>query len=1852
MSLFTRRRLVLTFVFLGVAVFAGVNFDASRAAKSKTKPSALVPSVSATMTAAPTTDVGGNGAFVNPGDTVRYTATINNTGADPATGVVFTDNLTDPSLTLVPGSIRATPIAGDDIYAVTGNVRIQKPAGTLFSNDVSPTNKTFTITQLGNATSAPFVSPTTSGGTVRAATGDGSFEYNPPAGFEGSGASGDTFTYIITDSDGLTGTGTVRLDVSGMIWFIDSTAPLCFDRALGCGRLTSPYSSLAAFQAQNNGTGNNPAVNDNVFVYTGGGTYAGGVTLLNGQKLIGQGATSSLVTIAGITLAPDSDPLPNTGGARPVITNSGGNGVTLGSGNTLNGFNVGDTSGVDVTGANFGTLTVAAVALNGTGRPLGLGTGILAATFDGVASTSSLAGPGVALNAVSGSMSVFGGTSVAGGAGAIQCVLVQNSTANVDFGNTTCTGGTDGIFLQNNTAGTRTFGTVTVSGGTAPAFVHNTAGGDVTVTGAANLTSPVTAISVNAPGSTNFINFQSTTNATTSGAGNTAVNWVGTAGATLAFNNLTIQRNNATALNATTGGTINVNNSVGSITNTTSGGPAIVANGVTLNVQFANINSTASTNAISLTNCAGSSSFGTGTLSGSTGNTINVVGGTANFGYTGNLTHTTAGFAAISVSGGHNGTVIYSTGTISATNGNGLQFDNADGTYQFNSGTITLNGGDAAIDIINGSGSTFVFGTGTTITNPTGTAFNVNGSSPSLTYSGSISKNNAGELVNVTNQIGGSITFQTGTLSATGGTGISLNNADSTVQFTGTTILNGGDAGVDISNGSSGSFNFFSGTTITNPSGVAYSEDLSPATVSFDGTIVKSNGSQTAVDINGKTNGDTRFNGSVTASTGTANAIDLTNSGGLVAFRGGLSATTTSGVAFNAVGSGGTIIVCDENDCLPAATGALVNTLTSTTGTALNVANTTIGANNLEFRGISSNGAPSGIILNTTGSSGGLAVKGNSSGICGGSVGAGPPATAAAVTAPVVADCTGGTIQNSTGPGIVLTNTNNVSLTRMRVINGGNDGVQGTNVTGFTLASSFFDENGDDIHESGVDFGETSGTTPNGLHGTCSVTNSTIRYSYYNGFSVRNFNGPALTSCNITGSQFRANPADPSPNDSVFFEASGTNSIATTITGNHFSSQEGDHIQTNGVNSGSLNVGITNNTFTGGHLTPLGQGITIAAATGVPGWNGRIDYDVNGNNIQSAASNGVSVVLGTSAAAGVFDGFVRNNVIGTSGVALSCSSQANGVYIDARGNGTHNSSVTGNTIRRCFDRGILTEAGDGDSVLNLTVQSNIIDQQVDDPVNTREAIQTNFGITSTNVFGNIDTNNVCLQLGGAGALANTFSHGGGAPDDFRLRKRFEATVRLPGYAGGAGQGAGDLAAVVAFIQGQNTGSAGEPGSASASGTGGGYTGGAACTLPTLAKPADEFGSTFGESRTTFGESQRTFDELLTAFDESGSTFGDLPSVFIRSTGDALASESVIRETEWNSHAFGDVVNGEPLAVNSEQPSETLSLGFEVLAKITEMISPAVHSQELKESAQLGGTILVNGAGAGFTIPPGKSTTITFDATIAPVGTISPTAFSVSNQGQVSGSNFVMLNTDGDAGTAGAQPTVTTVVQPEIIQIAFNPTSTFNGGTSTLTYTINNNDPSTPANAMTFQHTLPTAGGFTLRVASPSALTNTCGGTVTRIDNQPVDNGTSVKLTGGALAANSTCTISLKVTYSGPGARTYTVTTGPVTSTEGATGLQSNSAQVAFSALTAAGVTVSGRVISAEGRGVTNARVSITDSQGTERTLITGRSGRFSFEDVEAGRTYVISVASRRFRFTPRVLMVTDNVSDVDFVAEE
>ena len=428
------------------------------------------PTVTATKTDALFTDVDGD-LQADPGDTLKYTVTIDSSGAD-ATGVMFTDTV-DPNTAFVPGSLTATPVAVDDSYTATGNIRISVAAPGVLGND-------FAGVPSATVTAPPITS--TNGGNVTL-NADGSFTYNPPAGFEGS----DTFSYTLTNSAG-SNSATVTINVSGMIWFIDNNASCPCD-----GRLTNPFNTLASFAAVNNGTGNNPAANDNIFLYESAIDYAGPVTLLSGQRFIGQDATASLSAITGLTPPSGSDPLPATNSGNGTIVNiTTGNAITVGSSNTLTGFTGGDST-TDISGTGFGTLTISDVTLNGTGQALNLTTGTLAATFGNISSTNS-GTTGISLTSVAGSLTTPT-TSITnpGGIG----ISVGTSSATLNFGNTTSTGsGGTGVSLLTNT-GAITFGSLNISpDANQRGLLATDNSNTVTSTGGAITTSLATAVEI------------------------------------------------------------------------------------------------------------------------------------------------------------------------------------------------------------------------------------------------------------------------------------------------------------------------------------------------------------------------------------------------------------------------------------------------------------------------------------------------------------------------------------------------------------------------------------------------------------------------------------------------------------------------------------------------------------------------------------------------------------------------------------------------------------------------------------------------------------------------------------------------------------------------------------------------------------------------------------------------------------------------------------------------------------------------------------------------------------------------------------------------------------------------------------------------------------------------------------------------------------------------------------------------------------------------------------------------------------------------------------------------------------
>ncbi len=102
----------------------------------------------------------------------------------------------------------------------------------------------------------------------------------------------------------------------------------------------------------------------------------------------------------------------------------------------------------------------------------------------------------------------------------------------------------------------------------------------------------------------------------------------------------------------------------------------------------------------------------------------------------------------------------------------------------------------------------------------------------------------------------------------------------------------------------------------------------------------------------------------------------------------------------------------------------------------------------------------------------------------------------------------------------------------------------------------------------------------------------------------------------------------------------------------------------------------------------------------------------------------------------------------------------------------------------------------------------------------------------------------------------------------------------------------------------------------------------------------------------------------------------------------------------------------------------------------------------------------------------------------------------------------------------------------------------------------------------------------------------------------------------------------------------------------ATGNEETSKTSAEAVTTVNLVPVSGRALTSDGRGLRNATVSITDSNGVRRTTTTSSFGFYQFDNVLIGGAYTVSVSSRLFRFAPLVLQVTDTLTNVDFTGLE
>src|SRR6185369_16044821 len=322
--------------------------------------------------------------------------------------------------------------------------------------------------------------------------------------------------------------------------------------------------------------------------------------------------------------------------------------------------------------------------------------------------------------------------------------------------------------------------------------------------------------------------------------------------------------------------------------------------------------------------------------------------------------------------------------------------DSAPNATAINSSTlfnITLPTGSATLpstDTGNTTASITAFGltagTGNTIrgltVNNTGLNTKLAGTSFGTLTLGDINMTGTGKALNlVTGTLAthASAAVQFGTLSSTSSAsqGVQLSSVAGSLTATGGAISGSTSSAFQLGDGL-GTANTGGTVAVTYPgtltaTGSSRCVDIQDraagaGNVTFSGTLTHTTGSGTAILMDDNAAGTILFSGANSVLNGiTSTAVNLTdNAGATISFTGGgLDIDSTTATAFNATGpgpaatSGGTINV----------TGA-TNSITSTTGIALNVVNTTIGASNLNFRSISVNGAASGIVLNTTGSTG------------------------------------------------------------------------------------------------------------------------------------------------------------------------------------------------------------------------------------------------------------------------------------------------------------------------------------------------------------------------------------------------------------------------------------------------------------------------------------------------------------------------------------------------------------------------------------------------------------------------------------------------------------------------------------------------------------------------------------------------------------------------------------------------------------------------------------------------------------------------------------------------------------------
>ncbi|HEX8889752.1 MAG TPA: cadherin-like domain-containing protein, partial [Pyrinomonadaceae bacterium] len=1134
-----------------------------------------------------------------------------------------------------------------------------------------------------------------------------------------------------------------------------------------------------------------------------------------------------------------------------------------------------------------------------------------------------------------------------------------------------------------------------------------------------------------------------------------------------------------------------------------------------------------------------------------------------------------AGAEGIDVNGGGTGTMTVSihNNTVTAT-GNGIDIARTAGSVNviaFNDNTVTGTTGGAGINVV-GTGAAVLFdatagGAYNTVSFGT-TVIGASGAGNGVGTNGIVLNNVAGDIsftdldvftdngtalfvvgtnanFNAGTATGTRITANTGTptLTAVGGAALDVTSANINLgSNTAISSTNSASTGVSLAQ-TSGTFNGASGSSITNATGTDFSVNggsnaSANVGVSYAGTITDDVGQ--LVNIQNVTASSTHtFSGLITDNfdgDGTEQGISLTgNTGANITFSGGINIRTTTNAAFTSTGAGGTgtLTITD-----PA--GATANKLQTTTGVALNVANTIIGSSGLTFEsitaGTAASGPSNGIILNTTGSQGGLTVTGT------GSAG------------------TGGTIQKTTGDGVSLNSTEKLSLSWMNINNNLGSGIGGGTINGFQLDHCTLSTNGDNAatDESGINVTQLIGSASGGSRPT-SITNCTFQNNWEFQIQITNSSG-TLTDLTMSGNTISNNGANGIVGDLFNFLGNGTASMKLSLTSGTFTGNApatATAISSVTQGSGTHTVNVSGATFTNNNV-----GVDCSTTNASTTFN----CNVSNNTFTGSRAQAInSFHNGNSPFTRTFNGTFNNNIIGTLGVAGSGSAVGRGIDIDNEGAINATYTISGNTIQEVTNfEGISVQTGLGGSttaggltqvtitnntIRNINASRGLIVQELQDA--TKPPFPTLCANISGNSFSGIagqagngqymrvkegsGTVNVTQATPTAAANASELDDANGFNDPTKISIGGAPSFSQPACTGSS-----------AMLNIQSNGSNEQLAQAGDALQNSGAQPlfsllGIKAELASVVAEFSNHPQTVATEQTSIGTQSSWLAALTATVERSGAheNTDALIQPGMASTHDqsGFASADISEQSGVTSIASQDksVEYGAQIVKASYQPvAEELSSDTgraDVAARDTRLgharsrsssVNNSVKSSELSNVASpLPPTPVDVVIG---TLPAGKSVTIKFQVTVNNPPTSPANATSVQTQGLVLFNSGSTVVTDDPATVASNDATITPLGRSDLAVTGVTDNATTTTPGSTQTYVISYSNPGRSTTGVVLSETVPVGTTFNPGASSPGwtcAPNNNAGSVCTN--------------TIGALAHNASSTNNFAVTVNNPAA---------------------------------------------------------------------------------------------------------------------